>query len=74
MFLGPILLDEMCESYRQSEILDQEERDMQNIGSTLSVQIYIPSTGNDWQLILSRKYNCPLYYRIIFALLHSHSY
>nr|XP_022305101.1 uncharacterized protein LOC111112086 isoform X2 [Crassostrea virginica] len=41
---GPILLDEMCESYRQSEILDQEERDMKNIGSTLSVQIYIPST------------------------------
>ena len=48
MFLGPILLDEMCESYQQSEILDQEEMDMQNIGSTLSAQIYVPSTGNDW--------------------------
>ena len=47
MFLGRVLLDEMCERYRQSEILDQEEKDMQNICSTLSAQIYITSTGND---------------------------
>ena len=39
----------MCESYRQSEILNQEEKDMQNICSILSAQIYITSTGNDYK-------------------------
>lgn len=48
MFLGRVLFNEMFESYRQSEILDQEEKDMQNICSTLSEHNYITYTYTYW--------------------------
>ena len=45
MFVGRVLLDEMCESYSHSDS-SGHDKDFENVCSALSAQIFNPSRGN----------------------------
>lgn len=54
MFLGRLVLDEMCKGYSQSERRGHDTIDIENACSTL---IYNPSRGNVYCLLLCKPLN-----------------
>lgn len=64
MFVGRVLLDEMCESYSHSDS-SGHDKDFENVCSALSAQIFNPSRGDVHYYVFMSNFRISLQFQIL---------